>query len=296
MSNPRILVTKRQPIIVGHICSNCKNPIIATFTIQVKVEKVVMFSHSRAEKIAIDTADQVIQDNIRRITLCKETCISLADDSFEKTQMLEAGLFSTSSIIDVSTPCPNCEYLEKWQTKSNLEKRDSISDTYSYPIVFLDINLAIKWKQAYLMVKIVEVENLRKNIDEIRKAIEVASVLHSEINLLSCEKESLPEISLKEKLLADCSNAREKKKELRFFDFSAKAALNKVISANYVIIKNIDRLICEKKMEIERAIRQRKVQLQYVQLLAFGSSGDSSVFCSHNATCFVLEANITKDE
>ena len=60
------------------------------------------------------------------------------------------------------------------------------------------------------------IKSAKANIDEIRKSIELASVIHSEIRLLSCEKESLPEIALKEKLLIECSNARRRRK---IFDF-----------------------------------------------------------------------------
>ena len=72
--------------------------------------------------------------------------------------------------------------------------------------------------------------------------------------------------------------------------------MNKLISDNAAKIKSIDQLICEKKIEIEKALLQKKVQLQSVQLLAFGSTGNSSVFSSHNAICFVLEANNNQDK
>ena len=291
MSSPRIIITKRQSVIIGYICSNCKNPIIMTIIIQVEVQKVVGLSQSRAERVAIETADQVIQENIKRIFACKESCTSLVDATFGKPQMLEVGLFSVSLLFDFNTPCPNCDNIEHWQIVSGSVKHNSRADPDCYPSVFPNNEAAILWKQNFLTLKANEIENIRKNSFEVEKAIKKTKALLQEIDLLTHDKESIPEIALKKKLLAERTFAQEKKKQLRLLDFSAKATLNKLIINNSAAIMSIERLISERIKDIDATIRCKKVELQTAQLVAFGNTGDNNLFCSQTAICFVLEAN-----
>jgi hypothetical protein len=291
MSNPRIIVTKRQPVIIGYICSNCGNPIITTIIIQVEVQKVVGLSRSRAESVAIETADQVIQENIKRISTCKETCTSLVDATFGKPQMLEVGLFSVSLLFDVSTPCPNCNNIEHWQIVPSSVRRNLRADSNCYPSVFPNKEAAILWKQDFLTLKAIEIESIRRDLFEVEKATEKTKSLLHEINLLTYEKKSMPEIALKKKLVAEHANAQEKKKRLRLFDFSSRVRLNKLIINNSAAIMSIERLISERIKDIDASLCCKKVELQTAQLLAFGSTGDNNLFCSKTAICFVLEAN-----
>ena len=144
MGSPRMIATRKQAVFMSHVCSKCAFPLISVVRIESESQKSYTFSQDKASKIASNTAENAIEDEIHRIESCRKDRTVLVG-KLKKGSMISPGYFCDSSFTGHQTRCPYCGNLEPWKGSSPDGKTfDELADA-NFPVVFKDANDAENW-------------------------------------------------------------------------------------------------------------------------------------------------------
>ena len=117
MASSRMIATRKRPVFMSHICSKCGFPMISVVQIESEAQKTYTFSQEKASQIASDTAENAIEDEIRRIESCRRDRVVLVG-KLKKGSMISPGYFCDASFSGHQTRCPYCGNLEPWKGAS----------------------------------------------------------------------------------------------------------------------------------------------------------------------------------
>jgi len=290
MSGSRVIVTKRQPVIMGHVCSCCGSPVLSTVLIEARVQKTYMFSMSKAEEIAEETAEQEIQDGIKRIETCKRTRYMLVP-KVKESKMIEPGHFSDASMSGLDSKCPNCLNYEPWQPLTGAKKKLGELEDDNFPNAFSDYKEAETWALNYNQRMINRIESIRASIDDVETAKKDAIRLYSLIENMKQQRDSLPELAQRDTLKAEYDLLEKQKANIGLLDFSGRKALNdkkKVISLR---LNDVNSYISDAQRNINLQIIGKQVMLDTIQAIAYGCTGKSLVKKLGIAVSVQIEAN-----
>ena len=73
MGNSRMVAIRDQDVFMVHTCSKCGFPMITVVQISAEAQKEYIFSQAKASKIANETAENAIYEEISRIESCYNT-------------------------------------------------------------------------------------------------------------------------------------------------------------------------------------------------------------------------------
>lgn len=267
MSTPYIVLTKKQPVIIGYVCSRCKNPIIATVTAQAEATRHYSFSRTMAEEQAEQDAEKAILFEINRIEKCKDEHTAL-DVVINKPSRLAYGHWCESKLVGINTHCPNCLNLEPWQFFMPLGIGKL--EEQNFPIVFAKIEEAEHWAHKKVDEIIQSMDDSNVGSDDLKKE---CAFLYVRIQNLTQKRETLPEKSERDNLTAQKETQEEEKKKLGLFDFKGRKIVKRKIDDLFSQIQEISSIIREKEKSLSEDIHACQMRLQSIQPLAYGYTG-----------------------
>lgn len=115
MSSSRMIATRKRPVFMAHICSECGFPVISIVQIEAEAQKSYSFFQEKAAQIASETADNAINEEISRIEACKNSR-SVLTGKRSGSSMIAPGHFCSASFSGFQTSCPFCSNIEPWQS------------------------------------------------------------------------------------------------------------------------------------------------------------------------------------
>lgn len=289
MSSSRMIATRRQGVFMAHTCSECGFPMITVVQIEAEAEKTYTFSQSKAERIASETAENAINDEIKRIESCWQTKQPLVGKQ-KGSSMIVPGHFCTSSFSGFASHCPKCLNLEPWKSASSKKKMDEL-EKVNFPIVFKSADDAEKWAFDKVRELVAQIEAKREDPLAVERAVEEVKEAKTKIKIWVDEMNSFPEIADCERLKEELAGAKAQKTKLGIFDFKAKKVLNERIKILELRIKDLKEVLDKKQTPIAEKIVRLGNELLTIQAIAFGYTDDILSKDNGNAFSYFFSPN-----
>ncbi len=291
-----IISTKKQPVIMGHICSNCGCPVLSVVKIEASAQKSYSFSQKKAQAIASQTADLAIEEEIKRIESCKYSKTILASH-IKKSNTIALGHYYSSAINGFDKPCPNCINLEPWQSSKIGKLSFKDLTTENYPRIFRQYEDAEKWAIEYNKNQISLYNEKRTVPENVTQATTDAISLYQKIDDLYRQRDSMVELIQCQQLNNDQASLIQKKTKIGLLDFKRRKIINDQIQKVASDLKSINQIISQKKQAFNLEIVKNEVLLQKAQPVAFGCTGYSVTREFKDSIAFIIEAvAIPKDK
>ena len=294
MARTSIVVTRRDPVYVTHICSHCGYPMITTVSVDVRAEKSYTFSQTNAEEIANETADNAVDKEIKRIEACYVTKQPLVEKDTGRDG-LGMSLSCTSFISGFASHCPMCRNLEPWKSASAKKKMEELKKE-NFPVVFRYTRQAENWAFGLAKAAMATIDEQRKDPTTIEHAIEELIEGKVQIWQWKQQMDNMPEQSVYEKLREELWTVRSQKASLGLLDRKAKKLLDKKIAFLEEKIKNAKNLRDQKLEPISLAIIDLNNKLRTTQAVAFGCTGKYTRKECGNALVYTFSPNKIPDE
>ena len=282
MSSSRVIITARRSVFMSHICSRCGFPVVSVVQIQAEAQKTYDFFREKAERIATETANKAIEEEIFRIEGWwqeKKVLVGRLD----KSSMISPGHFCTSSFTGHQTRCPNCWNLEPWKGQCVGQKKIDEIDDSCFPIVFRDAEKAEKWAIEYVSTMVDDINGLRTSASNIESNIITAVEYHHKLEKLQKQMEAIPErnyLAQQKQLLGSLQTQKEK---LGILDLKKKKEINTNIKVVELKISDLNKVVSEKSAPIALEIESVKRTLIYAQAVAFGCNQTITTIKNGNA-------------
>ena len=268
MAQSYISLKKTATVIIGYICSGCGFPIISLATILTNATQYYTFSQYKAQETAEEKCDDAIQFETSRIRNCFENEDVLSLD-MNTVPGYHYGSSCESSIKDISTPCPNCFNLEKWQVPSG-----NSLDCENYPTIFENIESAENWAKRVVADLMRQIDEKRSNKNTVDRAQKNAIKLSVDNNELEQSLLAIPELSKKSNLEQEKSIIMSQQKNLAIFDFKGNKILKTKLKCLNEELQALKAIISQKETEYYNLIHANMLELQKIQPIAFGYSND----------------------
>ncbi len=282
MASSRMIATKRQSVFMAHICSVCGFPTISVVQIEAEAEKSYTFSQSKAEKIANETAENAINEEIGRIVSCYYLKKPLVG-KHKGSGMIAPGHFCTSSFSGYASCCPSCLSVEPWQSPSSKKSMDDLAKKH-FPVVFRDANEAEKWAFDQVRELIAQIEAKREDPLEVEQAISKVREVKGQLLVWLYEMNNCPEQKEYDKLSEELAVAKKQKASLGLFDFKLKKSVKEKIKLLEPIVKRRKEELDKKVEPIARKIVDTGNELRTTQAIAFGVTND--ILSKENGNAF----------
>ena len=289
MSSSRMISTRKQGVFMAHICSECGFPQITVVQIEAEAQKEYIFSQSKAEQIAIETAENAICEEINRIESCYQTKLPLVGKR-NGSSMIAPGHFCTSSFSGFASFCPKCLSIEPWKSTSSKKNMDDLVKD-NFPVVFKDADKAEEWAFDKVRDIVAEISAKRENPAEIEKAIASVKEAKADILSLTHQMNSLPEQIEFDRLNEELKALRSKKANLGLLDFKAKKIIKEKIKILEPQVKSIKAVLDSKIEPLARQIITLGNNLLKTQAIAFGYTDDIMSKNSGNAFSYFFSPN-----
>ena len=208
-----------------------------------------------------------------------------------KNDTISNGHYCHSEITKFDTPCPYCGNYEPWQSSILSEKRISELSEFNFPKVFSTFDDLKNWAMEFNHVVIQKIEAERSSEEKVSCAQEEAIQLHTSICELKKQKETISELKQKESLTIEHAKLVTQKQSLTFWDFATKKELDEKIKYISIQLQNINKIISDKTSILNKKIESLDLELQTVQPLAYGCTGNSKIRNYNNGQVFLVEAN-----
>ena len=257
---------------MAHICSECGFPMVTVVQIEAEAQKTYTFSQSKAERIASETAENAINEEIRRIEACYHTKQPLVGKQ-KGSGMIAPGHFCTSSFSGFASYCPKCLSVEPWKSTAAKRKMDELEKD-NFPIVFKDADEAERWAFDKVRSMISAIETKRENANEIERAINEVKQAKTNILVWTHQMNTLPEQADYDRLNEELSVAKKQKASLGLLDFKAKKSVSERIKALEPQVKVLKDTLDKKIEPIARQIVTEGNKLLTTQAIAFGYTDD----------------------
>ena len=291
MSSSKIIAKRRRQVYMSHICSKCGFPTISLVLIESEASKGYMVMQSKAEKIASDTADEAIENEIKRINNCSKTKKVLEKRVYDNPS-LGFDLFCKSCISEFDSPCSYCGNLESWQSETDAASKsiNELEDC-NFPNVFKDVNEAEQWAHNYILTLIKEIDKKREDSLVIEQA---EKELIENLKFLQEEKYklvSIAEYSVRDNLKKLLDENECLKNELGILDFKRRKSVGFEIKVLRLKLEDINKTIAEKEKVIVSEIKKLEDCALKKQAIAFGCSSDINVIQQKNVFTYLYKAN-----
>ena len=272
MSSSRMISTRRQGVFMAHICSECGFPMITVVQIEAEAQKTYTFSQSKAERIASETAENAINEEMRRIESCYHTQQPLVGQQ-KGSGMIAPGHFCTSSFSGFESYCPKCLSIEPWKSIASKKKMDEL-ERDNFPIVFKNADEAKKWAFDKVRSMISVIETKRQDALEVERAINDVKQTKTNILVWTHQMNTLPEQADYDRLNEELSVAKKQKASLGLLDFKAKKSVSERIKVLEPQVKALKDALDKKIEPIARKIVTDGNNLLTTQAIAFGYTDD----------------------
>ena len=294
MGSSRMISTRRQGVFMAHICSVCGFPTISVVQIDAEAEKTYTFSQSRAEEIASETAENAINEEIRRIESCYNTKQPLVGKR-KGSGMIAPGHFCTSSFSGFATGCPSCLSVEPWQRTNSKKKMNELVKE-NFPVVFRDANKAEKWAFDKVREMVAQIAAKREDPIAVEQAINEVKKVKAQILVWAYEMNNLPEQEEYNKVSDELAVAKKQKASLGLFDFKLKKSVSEKIKMLEPIVKRRKEELDKKVEPIARRIVDTGNDLRTTQAIAFGVTDDILSKENGNAFSYFFAPNEIPDD
>lgn len=278
---------------MAHVCSECGFPMITVVQIEAEAEKTYTFSQSKAEQIASETADNAIQEEIRRIESCYSTKLPIVGKR-KGSRMISPGHFCTSSFSGYVSQCPRCLNIEPWKSTTSKKKMDELHKEH-FPMVFTDLGKAENWACDIIRKMAKEIEEKRRDNYAVKEAIGKVIDSKIKINQWVTELHSVPETVERDRLKTELTNAEKLKSQLGIFDFKNKKVVGVKVNILKLQIKELNDVIEKKETLIAERIIKLENELLFTQSVAFGCSDDILSKQDGNTFSYFLSPNDIPD-
>ena len=296
MSQSYISLKKSAHVIIGHICSDCGFPIITVATINTEAIQYYTFSQTKAQETASQECSKAIRfeiDRINNYTYQRESIYQYKPLSFDINTVSGShyGSYCVSSIKDITTPCPNCFNIEKWQKENGHS-----SGSENYPTIFNSIEAAENWSRNIIADLVREIDSKRSLPNEINVAQQTT------IRLTICNKEleqqllQMPELSQQSEIKQEKKQAESQLKNLAIFNFKGKKVLKAKIKAYNEQLKELEQIIARKEAGPRNIIQKNKLELQKVQPIAYGYTNQITIKQIRNTIVYLITPNKIPNE
>lgn len=143
--------TRRQPVIIGHICSRCLNPVVTSAVITADISGGGDLLQDKTGRTAADITGWAVREELERIALCgrRRGVLYLEDEKLPNA----AGISCRTVISDAGSACPNCGYLEPWHPNSVSQADMIVLRADNFPVAFIKEKDAMNWVFEYLEKK-----------------------------------------------------------------------------------------------------------------------------------------------
>lgn len=289
MSSPRIIATRRQKVLMCHICSTCHCPVISVVQIDAESQKSYSMSRQKAEQIASETAENAIEHEIERIESCKTNKTILTSTEFKKS-MISPGYFCTSSISGFNWPCPICNTTEPWQTLNSSNKIENLCPE-NFPIVFTKIEDANTWAYDYVFKTINYIHEKHKDNALVKQATIATLKEQREIDKLEETLNSIPELQEKQLLKDHLKECQTRKSQLGILDLKRQKETKTQIKANELKLSDISQIIFEKTNPLVLHINKLKASQRYWQAVAFDCVDEVAMKDTYNSVSYYYIPN-----
>lgn len=295
MSSSRMIATRNQTVYMTHICSKCGFPLVSIVKITSTAEKSYAFSQEKASQIASYTAEQAIEDEIRRIESCRRFRYVLVGN-YGEVRMLSPGYFCSASFSGHITKCPFCGNLEPWKSASTNGKTfDQLSDD-NFPIVYKDVNEAANWATKKV-VELINAVNIQRQDDELRRRAASSVVLiRQNLEKYLGLSASIPEKAQIKQLRDQLNKLEIRKGQIGLFDRKGKKEVDTAITATKLKIGDVSKTIIIKDAPYLEQIQNNQYNLLCTQAVAFGCTNQIKTLRNGNAFCYQYIANDIPDE
>lgn len=284
-----MIATHKRGVLMAHVCSECGFPMITIVQIEAVAQKTYAFSQSKAEKIANETAEKAICDEIRNIEACYDTKRPLVG-THEGSSMISPGYFCSSSFSGFASQCPRCLNIEPWKSSSSTKQMDEL-ERDNFPVVFTESDKAEKWACGIVGKMIVAIEEKRRDETAVKDAVKKVIESKIKINALIRELKSIGETSERDRLRTELSKMEEIKSQLGIFDIKGRKTVNEKIKNLQTQVKNLNEIIERKETPITKSIVTLENKLLTIQSIAFGCSNIVSTKKYGDAFSYFLSPN-----
>lgn len=295
MASSRMIATRKQSVFMAHICSKCGFPLISVVQIESEAQKTYTFSKEKAGQIASDTAENAIEEEIRRIESCRREKTVLVG-KIKRGSMIYPGYFCDASFSGHQTRCPYCGNLEPWKSSSSDGKTiDQLADD-NFPVVFKNANDAENWAKASVNDLIHVINIQRQNADEVTNAISSALSIRQNLEWYLKLSESIPEKYQLEQLKDQLKSFEKRKSQLGILDLKGRKEVGSAIKATEVKIADLSKVIATKDAPFLDQIQTNRQNLLHAQAVAFGCTDNIMVMRNGNAFSYQYVANDIPEE
>lgn len=291
MGSSRMIATRQRAVFMSHICSKCGFPLISIVQIESESQKTYTLFQEKAGKIASDTAEKAIEDEIRRIESCRKDRTVLVG-KLKKGSMISPGYFCDSSFTGHQTRCPYCGNIEPWKTASPSEKAMEELVDANFPVVFKDSSDAVNWAKDRVMDIVQSINNQRTNADLVSGATSRAVSIRRDLDRYLELSKSIPEKAQ----LAQLNDLEKRKEQLGLLDIKGKKEVGSAIKITELKIADISKTIAAKDTPFLDQIQANRQRLLYAQAVAFGCSDTVISLRYENAFSYQYVANDIPEE
>lgn len=288
MSSSRVIATRKRAVYMAHICSKCGFPMISIVQIQAEAQKTYSFSQSKASQIAGSTAENAINEEIRRIESCRQTKSVLVGKRNESS-MISPGYFCESSFIGHQTHCPFCFNIEPWKVPSTSTPMSELKDEH-FPVVFASAAEAEGWARDYItgmLSSLRDVANSNAVEDAKKEAVEALF----KFRRLSQMIDELPERGQVQQMEAQLAELRQRKAKLGILDIKGKKVMGNHIKEMRQRLEDAQKTLTEKESPLfDEAINEKRT-LMFSRAVAFGCKDGIASSNLKNAYIFYFVPN-----
>ena len=298
MSGSSVQIQRTKSIVLYHVCSACKNPVIRPCTVHTfLVSNITGFQEKKNARKAEASAQEQLDALIAKIVSCKREPKGLGMLAQAPSQNAWSGIElrtdvddrtkATTWISGMLGSCPCCGQLELWQGNATPKMMADVPPE-SFPMVFNDYNRATLEAMLQLQNQAEENEAIRNDPVRFAQAKEENSRL-----LLERDRE---EATLRSTALSEQISQLEKEKatleqDLKGAGVFAIKAKKEITGHINQVVEQIRTLQAQDKARLKDsadAIRRYTLDLERLSLILSPDEVNAEVIVSNEAEAFRL--------
>lgn len=283
MAQSYVTVPRTSLVFIGHICSNCGAPIVTTAKIHAKALQHFMHDMDRAYDNAEKECEKAIIFEKSRI----KNCVNTHEELFVNATTVSKSHYGdscVSSIIDISTPCLNCQHLEKWQAQNGVSTRSE-----NFPKVFEDLEEAEEWAENIIINMKNDISKKRLSQDKVDAAAQESSALIDKIKSYKQMLLEIPERIELDQLNKEKEELIVEQKNVAILNFKKSRLIkSKLAEINQKSIK-LNATILQLESEPKKLLQDANLKLYENSLVAYGFYENINILTSYNTKVYLIK-------
>jgi len=282
MAQSYVYAQESRPVVIGHICSGCGNPIVSVIEIRANAIQYYTYQENKARAIAQRKCKEAIMTEINKIRTHKSSAQRFfeTENTDSKSQ---SGNQSEACILNISTTCPNCSSLEKWQ-----KDKGQTYGSNNFPLVFDDMKSAEKWAEEIIENMMKEIDVKREDQNVIEDTAKSMDKLFKKNKELEKEISEIPEYEQRITLKREIESIVQRRNNLAILKFKERGILKKQIKTLNEKLEEIERLFSKKAAEPLRIININNLALQRLAPIVHGHTGKIKNIKNDNALVYMV--------